>query len=110
MWNDWVLGTFVGIAISGTVGAAIGSPKGRIVAAFWLGVLLGPIGWLIAAYLKPSEDRQREIVEEQEHAIVAAEAAAAAGIPPGLWACPHCAELVQPEATVCHACGRDVTQ
>ena len=35
----------------GGIGHLIGKPKGRGVAGFWLGLLLGCVGWVIAAIL-----------------------------------------------------------
>ena len=39
--------------VGGLVGALIGSGKGRAAAGFWLGLLLGVIGWIIVAFLSP---------------------------------------------------------
>jgi len=39
--------------VGGLVGALIGSGKGRAVAGFWLGLLLGIIGWIIVALMSP---------------------------------------------------------
>jgi predicted lipid-binding transport protein (Tim44 family) len=39
--------------IGGLVGALIGSGKGRAAAGFWLGLLLGIIGWIIVAFMSP---------------------------------------------------------
>jgi hypothetical protein len=35
----------------GAVGYGIGEPKGRAWLGFWLGVLAGPLGWIIAMFL-----------------------------------------------------------
>lgn len=35
--------------LGGSVGAAIGSHKGRSVAGFWFGLFLGVLGWFIVA-------------------------------------------------------------
>ena len=39
--------------VGGLVGALIGSGKGRAAAGFWLGLLLGIIGWIIVAFMSP---------------------------------------------------------
>lgn len=41
--------------VGGLVGALIGSGKGRAAAGFWLGLLLGIIGWIIVALLSPRQ-------------------------------------------------------
>jgi len=50
----------LGAVIAGVIGMAIGSSKGKVGAGFWLGFLLGPIGWIIAALLTPSLEVQAE--------------------------------------------------
>src|ERR1017187_1721147 len=67
-----------GCLISGAIGAAIGSNKGRGGEGFALGLFLGPIGWIIAALL----DYPRK--------------------------CPACQCGVPESATVCKGCGRDL--
>jgi hypothetical protein len=78
-------------ALSGLIGASIGGNKGLGGQGFWLGALLGPIGWLIVATQKPTS--------------AAADATAAQE---GRVKCPHCAEWIRSEAAVCRFCGRDV--
>ena len=57
------------------VGYLIGKPKNNIGTAITVSILLGPIGWLIAALSKGD-----------------------------LRKCPNCAEFVKPEAKICHHC------
>jgi hypothetical protein len=44
------------LGIGGGVGALIGSSKGRGPLGFVLGLVLGPIGWVIMALLAPSPE------------------------------------------------------
>ena len=91
--------------IGGLIGYAIGNSKGRGTEGFWLGFLLGIIGWIIVAFQEPAES-------------VATERAALAAVIQGqaadlrerdrLRPCPWCAEPIRPEARVCRFCGRDV--
>ena len=65
--------------INCVVGYMIGQQKSDVGTAIVLSILLGPIGWLIAAL---SSGNLRK--------------------------CPHCAEHVKPEAKVCRHCGKDL--
>jgi hypothetical protein len=62
----------------GIVGAMIGSRKGSGCAGFALGIILGPIGLLIALVMKGKRVN-----------------------------CPYCKELISKDATVCPKCQRD---
>jgi hypothetical protein len=44
----------------GVIGGAIGSSKGNGTAGFWLGLLLGPIGILIAAVMSATPEKEAE--------------------------------------------------
>src|SRR5581483_2776556 len=67
--------------IFGLAGAAVGATKGRGVQGFGLGFMLGIIGLIVIALLKP-ESR---------------------------YECPHCMEGIHPAATVCPHCRNAVT-
>jgi zinc-ribbon domain len=66
------------------VGAFVGERNGRLGQGAVLGILLGPIGWLVVG-LGPDYGQAKETKK-----------------------CPFCAELVKPEAKVCKHCGRDL--
>lgn len=93
------VGAVVGVLIVlGFIGAIIGSAKGHGGAGFLLGLVLGPIGWLIVAVM----DRTPEAEAQHQQATAAAMGAGVTR------RCPHCAETIQAEAVVCKHCGRDV--
>lgn len=48
----------VWFVLGGVVGHIIGKSKGREVEGFWLGALLGWIGWIIVAVMQPSVEAQ----------------------------------------------------
>ena len=64
-----------------------GDPSG----AFVLGAILGILGVLILAIAKPKQKEIAKGVRSQ-----------------GRVSCPHCAELIMPEAHVCPYCQQDV--
>ena len=68
---------FVWAPINLLIGGLIGSVRGRAGTGMLLALILGPLGWLIIFCL---DDRRPR--------------------------CPHCAEVVQAEATLCPHCGR----
>lgn len=79
--------------LCGVIAAAIYSRKGRPgAAAFIVGVLLGPLGVLLA--LLSSTD-----TAAVERAALASGASKK---------CPHCGEIVRAEASVCRYCQRDL--
>jgi len=67
--------------VGGGIGAAIGSKKGVAVGGFFLGALLGPLGWLIMAVTKGNRIN-----------------------------CPSCRELIDPAAVICPKCHSNFTK
>lgn len=78
----WALSAFVGVLI------AQSKNRSRDEGCAW-GCLLGPIGWLILALMRPktpTESRDGRTLQK----------------------CPHCAEMILEEARVCRYCGRNL--
>lgn len=89
--------------IGGLLGWAIGNGKGRGTEGFWLGFLLGFIGWIIVAVMEPSEEVLQQRTANLAAAINPTEK------PRGpMRDCPWCAEEIRSAARVCRFCGRDV--
>jgi len=84
---------FVIWLICGVVSAIVATNKGRSGCGwFATGVLLGPLGFILALVVPKNEPRveQRSIRSGESKK------------------CPFCAELVKREALVCKHCGRDL--
>jgi hypothetical protein len=91
--------------VGGIIGYAIGNSKGRGVEGFWLGLLLGVIGWIIVAFQHPSDE---VAARQQAAATVLDSQVREVEMREQRRPCPWCAELIQPAARVCRYCGRDV--
>jgi len=77
--------------ICGAVAATIASSKGgSALIGFIVGVLLGPLGIIIAFFLGNEKAAAQSQIQSGERKK-----------------CPRCAELVQPDALVCKHCGHE---
>ena len=59
--------------VLGIIGAIIGSRKGRGIPGFFLGLVFGPIGWIVIIFLRPGHEEA--VRREAERQRVVAEAA-----------------------------------
>ena len=81
--------------LCGFVGGCIASSKGNsFLGGFFVGLMLGPIGWLISAIVPGPQPQQSIQVMVNQAA--------------GLKTCPYCAEQIQAAATICRFCDRKV--
>ncbi len=69
------------VAIGGLIGAAIGTKKNRALGGFVLGLILGPIGWLLVAVGPDLREKGPS--------------------------CPHCGGEMALGKAVCRHCGRE---
>jgi hypothetical protein len=77
-------------ALVGLIPAVIAHNKGHSFLGWWIfGAALFIVALPMAIVLKPNEDRMEASGE--------------------LRRCPHCAEMIRPQAVVCRYCGRDVS-
>ena len=103
-----VLGIFIFFAVvSGLIGLAIGSGKGRGAAGFWLGFFLGAIGWIIVAVMQATPEAEAARTK-LVNAALHGPGGVAAGPVSDTRTCPWCAETIKAAAVVCRFCGKDV--
>jgi hypothetical protein len=60
---------FLWVGVGGGIGAAIGSSKGKGGLGFVLGLFLGFIGWIIAAFLSRSPQKEAEFQRSVSYAL-----------------------------------------
>lgn len=69
----------LGLLLSSLIGASLGAQKRRRSLGAGLGLLFGPLGWVLVLLMQPDGDK-----------------------------CNACKGVLEPGATVCRHCGRDV--
>lgn len=80
--------------VCGIIAGAVYSNRGRSgISGFLIGVLLGPLGIILALVSKPNTQ------ELESRSLASGD----------LKKCPNCAELVRGDARVCKHCGREFT-
>lgn len=84
----------IGCIIDTLIGAWIGSTKGRTSIGATLGLLLGPIGWIIIALLSEAQEPTTSRVTSRH---------ASRGRP-----CQFCGVLVTQGNSICTACGSKI--
>jgi len=93
--------------ISGLIGAAIGSTRGRSGAGFVLGAFLGFFGWIIVAMMGPTAAhearRSAEVSALQRPSLTAA--VSRLDRP-----CPWCGEDIKRSAKICRFCCHEIPQ
>jgi len=111
------LGLFVGMLVCGFIGALIGSTRENAGIGCILGLMCGPIGWLLALLA----DNRKKCPECQSPMAKDAIRCARCGRseivsmspivePENFKRCPFCAEKIQAAAIKCRYCGSDLTE
>lgn len=90
--------------LSGVVGAVILSKYDRGGTGCLLGLLLGPIGWIIAAVMRGN---LRDAAAQARHQEQLEAVRGGAGGERAQRKCPYCAEMILAEARVCRFCNRE---
>jgi hypothetical protein len=94
--------------VGGGVGYAIGNGKGRGAGGFWLGLLLGFIGWIIVAVMDPTPQAEADRMSQINAALQTQRGSDVTPSADSTRRCPWCAETIKSAAIICRFCGRDV--
>jgi hypothetical protein len=86
---EWVIGWLTLAGVAGMIGA---SKKRSFFGYFLIGLVLPIIGIVAAIMAKPNEAAEEQAELQRGDRV----------------RCPHCAEIIRAEASVCRFCGRDV--
>jgi hypothetical protein len=117
--NSSAVAVIVGfwIIINGGIGVLIGQGKGRSWLGFWLGFLIGPIGWIIVAVIEPSQSERERRTQRAElvalrgqHRASPPQPLASPPAPSDSKQCPMCAETVLLGAKICRYCRHDFAE
>lgn len=96
-------------ALFGLAGAVILNRFNKAGIGCLLGILLGPIGLIIAWVMRSNAQADEERKRHQEQVAALARANQETGRSERVEReCPHCAEPILARANVCKHCGRDV--
>lgn len=96
--------------LCGALGAVILSRYDKAGTGCLLGVILGPIGVIIAWVMRDNQKTDETVAAAQSSSTVQTEETGSTSTKWGRAKrkCPHCAEVILLEAKVCKHCGRDV--
>src|SRR5437016_2243615 len=97
---DWYY-LLIGASVAGLIGMAIGSTKGSPGAGFFIGFLLGPIGWVIIAFCPDSRPKCPLCKGTTVPGAIKCKNCGSS-IP----RCPGCNKIIGANAAMCKNCGR----
>ncbi len=100
----WVLGWL----LCSILGAAILSRYNKAGTGFLLGLILGPLGLLLALVMRSGESKKEEQRRHDEQIKALADLKTTEATTQPQRECPFCAETILAKAKVCKHCGRDV--
>jgi hypothetical protein len=96
------------VGIWGGIGFAIGNTKGRGGEGFVLGIVLGFVGWIIEALMRPSAEFEAQRMSMIASTLRSQTEAPSSPVAGPTRICPWCAESIKAAASVCRFCGRGV--
>ena len=92
--------------VCGFAGWLIGGNKGQALSGSLLGLLLGPLGVIVIAVMKPSPMIEaRRQLEVEEAAKLLRSGTAPTSLPIGRRLCPSCGGEIRAQTRACELCG-----